>query len=205
MLRTILSSINDAFDSETKLVKEKTVYLLADLLAGCWLSGGFRWQECFGMSTTLKDEYSIAALFLQSTRLVFEHVLMLKELPAPKQINGFLVGKLNEFIRAEKDSVLRFYTRLVDIDVDSMVKVPAPAFYLKSNYFQNERDLFEIIIIRKKDLLQLVELVKANFDHFEKVDLMAEKLLTLTMYADKYQTFIDDLGHPLYRVQKSKR
>ena len=57
MLRIVLSSIDGAFDEETNLVNEKTVYLMADLLAGCWLSGGFRWQECFGMSMTLKDEY----------------------------------------------------------------------------------------------------------------------------------------------------
>ena len=43
MLRTVLSSVEGAFDGETKLVNEKTVYLIADLLAGCWLSGGFRW------------------------------------------------------------------------------------------------------------------------------------------------------------------
>ena len=57
MLKLVLSSIDGAFDANSKLINEKVAYVMADLLSGCWLSGGFRWQECFGMSTTLKDEY----------------------------------------------------------------------------------------------------------------------------------------------------
>ena len=99
MLRLVLSSIEGAIDPSLQLVDEKAAYVLADLMAGCWLSSGFRWQECFGMSTTLKDEYQLTALLLQSTRLVFEHTLMLKELPAPgKRINGFLIDEINKFI-----------------------------------------------------------------------------------------------------------
>ena len=56
MLRIILNNIDGTFDENTKKVKEKSAYLMADLLAGCWLNGGFRWQECFGMNRILKDE-----------------------------------------------------------------------------------------------------------------------------------------------------
>ena len=103
MLKIIVSSIDGAFNEETKIIEEKAAYLMADLLAGCWLNGGFRWQECFGMTLTLKHEFQLTALFLQSTRLVFEHVLMLKELPIPtKKINGFIIEHLNKFICEEK-------------------------------------------------------------------------------------------------------
>ena len=47
---------------------------------------------------------------------------MLKEIPMPvKKINGFLINELNKFINEQRDAVLRFYTRLVDVDVDSLV------------------------------------------------------------------------------------
>ena len=56
MLRIIVSSIDGAFNEKTKIIEEKAAYLMADLLAGCWLNGGFRWQECFGMTLTLKHK-----------------------------------------------------------------------------------------------------------------------------------------------------
>ena len=43
MIRLLINNIDDTINKETKLIEEKVAYLLADLLAGCWLNGGFRW------------------------------------------------------------------------------------------------------------------------------------------------------------------
>ena len=56
MLRIVVGCIDDGINKETKLVDPKVTYILADLLAGCWLNGAFRWPECFGLSHTLADE-----------------------------------------------------------------------------------------------------------------------------------------------------
>lgn len=62
------------------------------------------------MPVPLKEEATLSALFTQSSRLIFEHVLLLKELPMPeKNINGFSVRDINKFILSQKPKVLAYY------------------------------------------------------------------------------------------------
>ena len=64
MLRTLLESSMQTFNIKDESIFEKNAYLIADLLAGCWLNCGFRWQECFGMPVTLKEEVNLLALLI---------------------------------------------------------------------------------------------------------------------------------------------
>ena len=81
---------------------------------------------------------------------------MLKELPVPaKKINGFIIEDLNKFICEQTDNVLQFYTQLINVDIESSVVVPDLQHYQNKavDYFSNEREMFEIVILRKKDLI----------------------------------------------------
>ena len=60
--------------------------------------------------------------------------------------------------------------------------------------------MFEIILIRKIDLLTMIKLVKPKLiSDFIPVDLYADYLLNITMDDYKYGRFINDFGNPLYR------
>ena len=172
MLRTLLESTMSTFNiSPPEAIFEKCAYLIADLLAGCWLNCGFRWQECFGMPLALKEEVTFQALFTQSARLIFEHVLLLKELPIPeKSITGFDVREINRFILAQKPKVLAYYQALVGVDANHVVVEP-PKFYKVSDYFVEERSMFEVALIRLKDLLLLINKVRGpRWEDFEELD-----------------------------------
>ena len=47
-----------------------------------------------------------------------------------KKINGFIIEDINKFIREQKRSVLKFYTSVVDVDVDKAIPVKPQKHYL---------------------------------------------------------------------------
>ena len=67
-------------------ITEKEAYLIADFLAGSWLSNAFRWPECLGMDLVFKEEALTLAHILTASRLVLETCLACDELPLP--LNG---------------------------------------------------------------------------------------------------------------------
>ena len=49
--------------------------MIADLLAGVWLSNAFKWPEPLGMEPAFKDEALTLGHLLTASRLVFETAL----------------------------------------------------------------------------------------------------------------------------------
>jgi hypothetical protein len=95
-------------------VTAKFATLFADLLGGTWFSSAFRTPEVFGMDTVFKQEAIMMAHFMQACRLVFESCLLCRTLPTSTIIDGFDLVTLNEFISSQTQSVLAFYTELVE-------------------------------------------------------------------------------------------
>ena len=77
--------------------------------------------------------------------------------------------------------------------------MPELSYYQKVDYFNNERDLFEIVLLRKNDLNLLYKIIKPQVEkHF--MDL--ENNVKLIMYVQDYE--MKDFANPLYRFQTSK-
>ena len=74
-----------------------SAHLIADLIAACWLSNGFRWAECVGATPALRDEARLQGHVLLAARLVVETCLACTELPVPATGNHptFDIPKLN--------------------------------------------------------------------------------------------------------------
>ena len=84
-----------------------------------------------------------------------------------KKINGFIIEDINKFIREQKQKVLEFYTSVVDVDVDKAIPLKPQEHYHVKQYFKFERRMFEFVVIRKKDLLLLMEIVLKNYAVFK--------------------------------------
>jgi hypothetical protein len=128
---------------------------------------------------------------------------MMKELPVmSKKINGFIIEDINKFIREQKQSVLKFYTSVVDVDVDKAIPVKPQKHYHVKQYFKFERRMFEFVIIRKKDLLVLMEIVLRNYAVFktkeqsisEAFQMQMNDLTSFNRYKARYD-------HNLFRLQ----
>lgn len=68
-VRSMIKIVYDAAKSKgTEVTNDEKVrqaaYLIADLLAGCWLSNGFRWAECLGATPALKEEAYLQGVIL---------------------------------------------------------------------------------------------------------------------------------------------
>ena len=63
---------------ETKLKLENNeIYMLADILIGCWLNTGFRNPSCFGVLQPTDREKGFSHMLFQSCRVIFEHLFSL--------------------------------------------------------------------------------------------------------------------------------
>lgn len=96
MIRSLVESSMTKLNIKDETVFEKSAYLIADMLSGCWFNTAFRCYECFGMPITLKEEATFTALFMKSSRLIFEHTLLLKPFPVRNtNVNGFNIPEIN--------------------------------------------------------------------------------------------------------------
>ena len=121
MIRSLLESSMTKLGIQDETIFEKSAYLIADLLAGCWLNTAFRCSECFGMPLTLKEEANFTALFMNSSRLIFEHTLLVKPFPVKQNtVNGFNVSEINKFIAQQKPKILVYYQKLISIECKSI-------------------------------------------------------------------------------------
>ena len=90
--------------------------LLASLLAGCWLSTGFRDPSIFGVSAPLQFDMHWYLSYFQSCRIVFENLLSGQLIPnsnTSKSIFG--ITRLNDFIKSNKKKVRALFTKLIDV------------------------------------------------------------------------------------------
>jgi hypothetical protein len=207
MLRALIEASNEKFNIKDETVFQKSANLIVDLLAGCYLNCGFKWQECFGMPVTLKEEVNLLAILMQSSRLIFEHVLLMKELPVPeKSINGFDVKDINQYIMSQKPKVVKYYQKLVDIDTSKIVIEPQKHYQETVNYFLKERSIFELALVRFQDLVLLIMLVGGTdrsdrqFKHFQHLDYQAENLLRVTTSVD-FDAMMNEISDPYFRLQ----
>ena len=101
--------------------------LLASLLAGCWLSTGFRDPSIFGVSAPLPFDMHWYLSYFQSCRIVFENLLAGQLIPntsTSKSIFG--ITRLNQFIKENKKKVLQLFTKLIDVPLPA--RTPTPIF-----------------------------------------------------------------------------
>lgn len=81
-------------------IEETSAPLIADFLAGCWLSNAFRWPEMIGMEPSFKEEALTLGHLLTACRLVIETALSCEELPYPSTGHRtYNITALNAFIR----------------------------------------------------------------------------------------------------------
>lgn len=82
MIKTLVDSAKP--QNESKLERITTcAHFIADLLAACWLSNGFRWAECVGATPALSEQALLQGHVLLAARLVVETCLACSELPVP--------------------------------------------------------------------------------------------------------------------------
>ena len=75
--------------------------MIADFLAGSWLSNAFRWPECLGMEPSFKEEALTLGHILTACRLVLETTLACSDLPYPTIGHcTYNITKLNMFIKS---------------------------------------------------------------------------------------------------------
>lgn len=94
-------------------ITEDDAHLIADFLAGCWLSNAFRWPECLGMEPVFKEEALTLAHLLTASRLVIETCLACQTLPYPAHGHStYKIKELNTFILDQKTNVLALYNSI---------------------------------------------------------------------------------------------
>ena len=108
--------------NKPKLNREQ-IYMLADLMIGCWLNTGFRNPTCFGVLQPTDREKGFSHNLFQSCRVIFEHLFSLQKLPQ-KQHQNFNVDRINEYINEYKDFVYIFYTRIIDVELPERKETP---------------------------------------------------------------------------------
>ena len=62
-------------------LERNQIYMLADILMGCWLNTGFRNPNCFGVLQPTDREKGFSHTLFQSCRVIFEHLFSLQMLP----------------------------------------------------------------------------------------------------------------------------
>ena len=72
MLRLMLEKVVDV---QNQPITAQEAPMLADFLAGTWLSNAFRNPECFGMEPVFREESLTMTHLLSACRLVFETIM----------------------------------------------------------------------------------------------------------------------------------
>ena len=99
--------------------------------------------------------------------------------------------------------MLSFYFQVVDVDVDKEIPLKPQDHYLVKNYHKETRRLFEFVLIRKKDILLLLEIVLKNMDAFKKKEQAMAEASSLVFQGNftKFNKFKQRFEHPLFRLQ----
>ena len=105
-------------ESRIKL-ETREIYMLADILIGCWLNTGFRNSSCFGVLQPTDREKCFTHMLFQSCRLIFEHLFSLQKLP-PSAKTDFDIPRINQYIEENQNLVYIFYTRIIDVELPSL-------------------------------------------------------------------------------------
>lgn len=110
------TSSQDSLRGKTKLGRNQ-IYMLADLMIGCWLNTGFRNPSCYGVQQPTDREKGFSHNLFQSCRVIFEHLFSFQTLPETKKHQIFDVKRINEYILQFRDFIYIFYTRIIDVDL----------------------------------------------------------------------------------------
>ena len=164
-LRFMLKLILDKGKSDAQIT-ESDAPMIADFLAGCWLSNAFRWPECLGMEPSFKEESLVLGHLLTACRLVFETTLSCSELPYPS--NGhktYNITELNAFITSQKQNVLALYNNLFETVDVNLIKVRSFNETRSENPTKPHapREIFEASLMRTQDFATLIKLVQWQF------------------------------------------
>ena len=97
MIKTVVDKVANV-EPENRILA--CAHMIADLIAACWLSNGFRWAECVGATPALKEEALLQGHVLLAARLAVETCLACSELPVPATGNHptFDIPLLNNMI-----------------------------------------------------------------------------------------------------------
>ena len=107
-------------------ISETDAYLIADFLAGTWLSNAFRWPECLGMEPAFREEALTLGHLLTASRLVLETCLACQTLPLPKiGHRTYCISDLNAFIQSKKEKVLAFYNAVFGAVDPNFIQLPS--------------------------------------------------------------------------------
>ena len=137
MMRILVERAEQCTSQENKGEKDKEtrhrgrvrlernqIYMLADILMGCWLNTGFRNPNCFGVLQPTDREKGFSHTLFQSCRVIFEHLFSLQMLP-PNEHHDFDVDWINRYINEHKDFVYIFYVRIIEVDLPKPKSVSA--------------------------------------------------------------------------------
>jgi len=125
------SSQSEQAKSKPKLNRNQ-IYMLSELMVGCWLNTGFRNPNCFGVLQPTDREKGFSHNLFQSCRVIFEHLFSLQKLPN-KPHHNFNVSKINDYITEYKDFVYIFYTRIIDVELPKMKSQRRSGLSLEAN------------------------------------------------------------------------
>lgn len=99
MLRTLLDKSRG--NSANLPVQAHEAPMIAELLAGVWLSNAFKWPESLGMEPAFKEEALTLGHLMTASRLVLETLLQCSKLPYSKDGHStYNVAELNAFIQS---------------------------------------------------------------------------------------------------------
>ena len=120
MIRLILDKSRENLSAP---IEEREAPLIADFLAGSWLSNAFRWPECLGMEPCFKEEALTLGHILMACRLVLETTLSCQELPYTRAGHRtYNITELNGFIRNKRVTVLNLYNDVLKPVSSNLIK-----------------------------------------------------------------------------------
>lgn len=91
--------------------------MLSEVLIAGWLNQGYRNPKCFGIQPSVENELELEYIYFQASRIVFEHTMLMQEIPQKTSINGIDIQDLNKFIKTMSSHVFIFWVRLLNVDI----------------------------------------------------------------------------------------
>jgi len=145
---------NVEFFASYVAVTDDDIFMLSEILIGCWLNTGFRNPSCFGVLPIVDREQGFQFKIFQAARMVFEHTLMLQKIPTGQEILGFDLKRINVFIEENKDLVYMYYNRILNVDITHIEVPPVD----KIGKYEARRQMIETTLVRVDDVKMFVEM-----------------------------------------------
>ena len=137
---------------------------------------------------------------MNSSRLIFEHTLLLKPFVTKTQVNGFNVPEINKFITQQKPRVLVYFQKLIGVQI-SNIKIESPKFYENPTNYRADYSIFEHALIRLKDLVPLLNVVSGpGIQKFIEVDNAVKKFRSYVLLDSEYRKFSQDINNLMFRL-----